>query len=135
MYQILTTNIMNKGIRLLIVFLSVWTINLSLPASAQTTNRTQKLRLRYSGSTSSSTPRVPSDYELSCLYEDGELYFSFPEGTLSIEVAVRNESNGITNRATLYSEAEGIALPGSATAYYIACQTDQGVTFTGHLTF
>ncbi len=126
---------MNKVIKLLTVFISVWAISLSLPATAQTANRDQKIKLRYSGSTSPSAPRVPSDYELSCLYEDGELYFSFPEGAMSMSVMVRNEESGAANQAIIYSETQGVALPGSATTYYIGCCTDHGIAFTGYLTF
>lgn len=109
-------------------------VSINLQAYPQQQNESKKISLKKIGEVSS-TPRVPSDYELSCLYEDGELYFSFPEGAMSMSVVVRNEESGATNQAIIYSETQGVALPGSATTYYIGCCTDHGIAFTGYLNF
>lgn len=74
-------------------------------------------------------PNAPSRSYIVCLYSEGFIEFTFPDGVQSMEVRIYNGVNEYVGTTT--ADTPWIELPSLSGIYDIECTTDDGRVFSG----
>lgn len=78
-------------------------------------------------------PKVPGKVFIECNFIDANLYFSFPDDTVWIEVTMEDESGSVLLIQTVCSEDEGVYIPLSEGTFTITARISTGGLFSGIL--